>query len=87
MFWGCFSYNKKGLYYIWQAKTAKEKKECAEDLARINKALEPEAKLAWELETGIRCMGLRNAPGKKPKWKFTAKTGKVTITEKKKGIT
>lgn len=46
MFWGCFSYNKKGLYYIWQAKTAKEKKECAEDLARINKALEPEAKLA-----------------------------------------
>ena len=67
MFWGCFSYDKKGLYYIWKAETAKEKEECAETLRKANEALEPEAKKAWELETGIRRLGLRNLPGKKPK--------------------
>ena len=46
MFWGCFSYDKKGPYHIWRTETAKEKKTCAEDLAAINKALEPECKLA-----------------------------------------
>ncbi len=87
MFWGCFSYDKKGPYHIWRTETAKEKKACAEDLAAINKALEPECKLAWEMETGIRRLGLRNLPGKKPEWHFTAKTGKVTIEGKKGGIT
>ena len=33
MFWGCFSYNKKGPFHIWRNETAKEKKECVEDLA------------------------------------------------------
>lgn len=87
MFWGCFSYDKKGPYHIWRTETAKEKKACAEDLAKINEALEPECKAAWELETGMRRMGLRNLPGKKPQWNFTAKNGKVTIEGKKGGIT
>ena len=86
MFWGCFSYDKKGPYHVWKIETAVDKKECAEDLVKINRALEPEAKLQWELETGVRRMGLRNLSDKKPEWKFTAKTGKVTIEGKKGGI-
>ena len=41
----------------------------------------------WELETGMRRMGLKNRGGKKPKWKFTAVIEKVIITGKKGGIT
>ena len=87
MFWGCFSYDKKGPCHIWKNETAAEKRECAADLAKINAALEPEAKMQWELETAMRRMGLRNLGGPKPKWKFTAETGKVTISGKKGGIT
>ena len=87
MFWGCFSYDKKGPYHIWKAETAAEKKACKADLDRMNALLEPEAKEAWELETYMRRMGLRNKPGKKPEWKFTAETGKITISGKKGGIT
>ena len=87
MSWGCFSYDKKEPCHVWKDETAAEKKECADNLAAINKALEPEAKLAWELETDIQRMGLRNPLGKKPVWKFTVKTGKVTIQGKKGGIT
>ncbi len=86
MFWGCFSYDKKGLYHIWKAETAKEKEECAETLRKANEALESAAREAWELENGMRRMGLRNLPGKKPKWHFTTKTGKMTIEGKKGGI-
>ena len=87
MFWGCFSYDKKGLCHIWKPETAAEKRACQADLDRMNALLEPEAKEAWELETGMRRMGLRNPPGQKPKWKFTAETGKITISGKKGGIT
>ena len=30
MFWGCFSYDKKGPCHIWEEETAKEKKEAKE---------------------------------------------------------
>ena len=86
MFWGCFLYDKKGLCYIWKAETAAEKKEYTQKLAAINKALKPEVKLQWELQTGMRRMGLRNLSGVKPQWRFTAETGKVTIIGKKGGI-
>ncbi len=86
MFWGCFSYDKKGPFHIWTNETTAEKEQCAKDLAKINEELEPGAKLQWELETGIRRMGLRNLGGKKPTWNFSAKTGKVTISGKKGGI-
>ena len=75
MFWECFSYNKKGPCHVWKDETAAEKKECTDNIAAINKVLEPEARLAWKLETVIQQMGLCNPPGKKPVWKFTAKTG------------
>ena len=87
IFWGCFSYDKKGPCHYWKKETAAEKRACEADLAQMNADLEPEAKAQWELETAMRRMGLRNLGGKKPTWKFTAATGKVIISGKKGGIT
>jgi hypothetical protein len=36
MFWGCFSYDKKGPYRIWQPETAAERKEADKILAKLN---------------------------------------------------
>lgn len=41
MFWGSFSYNHKGPIHCWKPKISKEKKETKEDLAKLNKKLEP----------------------------------------------
>jgi hypothetical protein len=53
MFWGCFSYDKKGPCHIWKAETATQKKAAIADLKALNTVLEPEHKAAWGLETGI----------------------------------
>ena len=45
IFWGCFIYNKKGLYYIWKIETVKEKKVCIIELIKLNEAKEEENKL------------------------------------------
>jgi hypothetical protein len=47
MFWGCFTYDKK------QAKA---------QIDKINAELEPELRLNWELETGMRRMALWEGP-------------------------
>jgi hypothetical protein len=44
----------------------------------LNQTLEAEARVRWELETGVRRLGLRNKPGRKPKWKWCTATGKLT---------
>jgi hypothetical protein len=79
MFWGCFSYNHKGPCHIWHAEI---KAECAavdKDLTTLNKAIEPIARVEWELENSLLCLGAtRNYPGRKPKWQFTWDTGKLT---------
>ena len=82
MFWGCFSYDYKGPCYCWKAETAQEKKVANQALEKMNEELEPLMKEKWELENGLRRLGLRNLPGNKPEWKFTKKTGKVTRTGK-----
>jgi hypothetical protein len=65
MFWGCFSYNKKGPCYIWEDKTPKEKKESEVWLEQQNKILEPICKAEWEIQTAIRRVRIsRNMPGK-----------------------
>ncbi len=48
-----------------------EKKAAAEVLEILNASREAEARLRWELETGVSRMGLRNKPGLKPKWRWT----------------
>ena len=51
MFWGCFSYNKKGPFYIWKAETAVQKKAADTDLKAQNALIEEENKTTQELET------------------------------------
>ena len=85
MFWGCFSYDKKGPCHIWKAETATQKKASEADLKAQNALIEEENKMAWELETGMRRVNLtRNRPGKKPVWKHTKATGAI-VREKGKG--
>ena len=69
MFWGYYSYDRKGPCHIWTPETAQKKKLADQDLERINKMLEPIMREEWNLETGIRRLGLRNKSGKKPEWK------------------
>ena len=82
MFWGSFSYDKKGPFHIWRSETPAEKRAAQDDLDRINNLNEPNARRNWELETGFRRLGLRNQRGRVPVWKFTEKTGKLTRSGK-----
>ena len=41
MFWGCFSYDKKGPCHVWEDETPKEKREAERWLEAQNKILEP----------------------------------------------
>lgn len=78
MFWGSFSYDKKGPCHCWQPESRKQKEEARKAIEALNQELEAEARAEWELNTGVRRLGLRTKPGKKLTWKFTADTGKLT---------
>ena len=86
MFWGAFSYDRKSPCLIWRPETAAEKKASKIELQKINEAIEPELREAWELTTGIRRMGLRNKPGKKPQFRMTEENGAIKRTAKNGGI-
>ena len=78
MFWGCFSWDKKGPCHIWTTETAAERKESEKELAILNETFEEALKTEWELSTGVRRMNLRRRPpGPKPKWRFTKANGKL----------
>jgi hypothetical protein len=66
MFWGSFSYNKKGPCYIWVPETSQSKKSAERELAIINREREAKSKLDWELETAMERIELRALPGRKP---------------------
>ena len=66
MFWGCFSYDKKGPFHIWKPETAAERKKADKKIAKLNEELEPLMREEWELCTPMRRHGLRNLPGPKP---------------------
>lgn len=86
MFWGCFSYDKKGPCHIWEDETEKEKKESIEWIIQKNKELEPIARTKWELENGIHRLRItRQLPGKKPTWKWSKRTGKLERRSKSAG--
>ncbi|KAJ5711662.1 hypothetical protein N7488_005818 [Penicillium malachiteum] len=86
MFWGCFSYDFKGPCHCWKPETTREKKESLEMIEAWNSELEPIMREKWELETGMRRVGLRNQPGKTPTWKWTEKNGKLSRTKSRGGI-
>jgi hypothetical protein len=56
MFWGCFSYDKKGPMHIWTPETAQEKSAAAKELEIINAIREPTLKAEWEIRTGVTAM-------------------------------
>lgn len=85
MFWGCFSYDKKGPCHIYTPETKKEKEAAQEQIDALNEELEPIKKAEWELNTGLARLGLRNRPGKKPVWKWNKKNGKL-VRDGKGGI-
>ena len=86
MFWGCFTYDRKGPFHIWQKETSAEKKASIAYIDALNEALEPKLKAEWELNTAVERMGLRNKAGKKPQWKWDKAHGKIVRDGKKGGI-
>ena len=85
MFWGSFTYDQKGPCHCFLPEIVKEKQAAERHLKALNKAVEPELRANWELETAMNRLGLRNRPGRKPKWKFTKKNG-FLVREGKGGI-
>jgi transposase len=86
MFWGSFSYDRKGPCYCWRPETAQEKREADIKIARLNEELEPIMKQQWELENGVRRLNLRQLPGPKPTWRWHQQTGKLSRSKSKGGI-
>jgi len=75
MFWGAFLYDRKAPCHIWRPETAAEKEALKRELKAINEAIEPELRQAWELNTGMRRLGLRNKPGRKPQFRMIEENG------------
>jgi len=87
MFWGCFSYDKRGPCHIWEDETDKEKEEAKEWLKKKNAELELICKEEWELTTPMRRLRItRNFRGTKPKWRWCEKTGKLERKASRGGI-
>ena len=87
MFWGCFLWYGKGPCYIWYNETVAEKAEAKKWLEEANKKLEPEMKLAWELETAMRRMNITRRLGDtKLVWRWHKATGKLERTASYGGI-
>lgn len=83
MFWGCFSYDQKGPCHCWTPETAAEKRTAEEEIAKMNEALEPEARHQWELATAIDRLNLsRSQPGRKPQFRWNSRTGKLSRSRK-----
>lgn len=78
MFWGCFSYDKKGPSHCWTPETSAERRLAEKEVAEMNEKLEPVLREEWELQNGIRRLALHGLPGPKPTWTFNTKTGKLT---------
>ena len=77
MFWGCFSYHAKGPCHIYQTENAAAKKLAEKELKIINRHREEAAREEWELNNAFTRLQLRPRPGRKPKFRFTAKMGKL----------
>ena len=82
MFWGCFTYDEKGPCHCWAPETAKDRQLAEARVEELNKVLEPAAKEAWELNTQMTRLGLRQRPGRQPTWRWNKKNGKLTRSGK-----
>jgi transposase len=87
MFWGCFTYDKKGPFHIWRAETAAQKKAAEADLEARNALIEENNKAVWELATAMQRVNLnKRVGGRKPVWKHSKKNGAIVRAKGKGGI-
>ncbi len=86
MFWACFTWAKKGPCYCWPNETSAMTAKYKKMMDIYNEAHEEEDRENWELETKMRRMKLKGVGGRKPTWKYTAKTGKQERKGKSGGI-
>ena len=82
----CFSYNKKGPFYIQEDKTPKEKAACKADLKARNTARYEEDKLNQEVANGISRVRLRNKPRTKSQFQHNEDTGAYVLKDRRGGI-
>jgi hypothetical protein len=66
MFWECFSYDKKGPYHIWKAKSAQAKKEATKAIDQWNAENKARLREEWQVKTDLR---RQRADGSKPRGK------------------
>lgn len=59
MFWGCFTYDKKGACHTWRPETVKEKEAADKVLQALNANVEAEARTQWELQLVYRVLGFK----------------------------
>jgi hypothetical protein len=78
MFWGAFTWDKKGPCHIWQKETAAEKSAAKDWIDEENERLEPILRAEWGSVNPMRRLRVdkRNS-GKKPQWKWNADHGKL----------
>jgi hypothetical protein len=87
MFWGCFSWDRKGPCHIWTKETIAKRRAADRELEELNISLESELKLNWELSTGMSRINLRQRPfGRRPQWRFNKANGKLVREGKARGI-
>jgi transposase len=87
MFWGCFSYDKKGPFHIWKKETATQKRAAEADLRARNERIETRNREIWELETALRRVHItRNQRGRRPVWRHTEETGAYIRKKGRGGI-
>jgi hypothetical protein len=75
MFWGCFTWLKKGPCHIWKEKSPAMTKKYDIIMAKYNEGTKKQARQEWELQNGLKRLGLRIKPGRKPVFKFNKKRG------------
>ena len=89
MFWGAFSYDKKGPCYIQEDETKAEKLACKVELNRRNALRVNNDRASWQLKQDIeyseymRIHG-RKKPGKQPQFRHSA-GNRAYVREKGKG--
>ncbi len=77
MFWGSFSYEKKGPCHCWLPETKQEKEQAEKHIEKLNEELEPILRDAWELESKMGRLSLVTRSGRKPQWKWNKRNGKL----------
>jgi hypothetical protein len=85
MFWGAFSYDKKGPCHIWKNETAAEKKARVADLDERNAKREAADRKKWEDEVEEKRRGVKK-PGRRPTWKHTEERGAFVVKKGRGGI-